>query len=941
MKASMNKSVSKAEQTSAGLAIALVITGVMFLILVIYIASNPPFPPFLFSLKSKITSVQIVDNNNKVIEQGGINIVNSPPKASNILKLELDIRDFGKENRNASLIYLSPIQSPFRFVVDGEVVLTKGNFEKSIPPKSLDITIPLRLFNNNNLVKLEIKLISLSGGHLAFIDRSGFGSTSILSMVRLAKSLLTNIGNLTLCVVFLSFALVFIMAWVNLGHPKDILYLIIATLAQSWIAMWFSRFAYEVSFNVGILHKISFAIYYLFFVSYTYFVSLNINSKSKKLFLKGIIIYGLIVFIILIVTGFSSSLAVSLTIYKYTLIPVAICYFLFSILLSPNIINSKKNLSLIYLIIPLSTWIIAIGHSNDIVRIFYQNILPYNVGPYSYFLASNLFIVSIAHSVYNKYRFAMLHERDFAIARLTQHMSHDLRKPLSSIKIILDSFDSFKNNPSRLEQAKTDVYQSINNIQGMLADVLNFSREVKLETTSKSLGPVFDFVIRQIAQGFPKVYINFDYDFSAINKTLIDESRFGRVLENIIGNGIEAITIIGKKNTGTIDITTKDIIGNINFVEIIIGNDGPLFPEGVEKDLFESFFTSGKSGGTGLGLASAKKIVTLHDGEIFARNKADENGVEFVIRLPSSNEPEDFDEEVLPANSKEIFAPEVDEDGITALINKLKGKQETYKVVLLDDEALYRAGVRNVIDQNPTLKGLITLYETSNVDEALKIVEQEQPEFCIVDIDLNDSKNGYDFLTAIKGRSGLKSIVHSNRTLEEDKNKASDLGAVNLIPKPLPLVSLVEFLSGEKVEIKETKPIKLKEKVILACDDTSIVRYHYEDLFNAWLKENPGAFTYEIFVNGEELLERAKESNPTIVFTDLNMREAGGSLDGYEVIKEMRKVSRKAKTYLVSNEPLSLSEEPTKEAGGTGALEQPLSKDIIFSLLDKWINKKS
>ena len=407
------------------------------------------------------------------------------------------------------------------------------------------------------------------------------------------------------------------------------------------------------------------------------------------------------------------------------------------------------------------------------------------------------------------------------MAQLTQHLSHDIRKPLSSIKLILDSFEMFKSNPSRLEKAKVDVLQSINNIQRMLNDVLNYSREVQLETSSKSLGPIIDFVIRQVTQGFPKADINFEYDFSAPNKPLIDEGRFGRVLENIIGNGIEAITIIGKKNCGIIDISTKDFTNNKNFVEITIGNDGPLFPEGVEKDLFESFFTSGKSGGTGLGLASAKKIVTLHEGEIFARNKADGNGVEFVIRLPSSNEPEDFDEDLLPKNSQEVFAPEANEDAISSLINKMKEKQDNYKIVLLDDEALYRAWVRNVIDQNPTLKSLVTLYETSTVDDALKVVVQENPEYCIVDIDLNDSKNGYDFLQAIKGMKGRQAIVHSNRTLEEDKNKATELGAVNLIPKPLPLVSLVEFLSGEKVEIKETKPVQLKEKIILACDDKS------------------------------------------------------------------------------------------------------------------------
>lgn len=528
------------------------------------------------------------------------------------------------------------------------------------------------------------------------------------------------------------------------------------------------------------------------------------------------------------------------------------------------------------------------------------------------------------------------HEKMAVIGKTTSSLSHDIRRPLSSIKLILDSFDMFKNNPSRLKQAKTDVLKSIDHIQGQLADIMNFSREVKLETEPNSIGPVFDFAIRQVVQSFSSVDIKFEYDFRATNKPLIDTNRLSRVLENIVGNGIEAITIIGKNSTGTIDITTNDLAENT--IELTIGNDGPLFPKGIEKDLFESFYTSGKKSGTGLGLASAKKIVTLHEGEIFAQNKFEGNGVEFIIRLPASSELEDFDEGTLPVDTQDVFSPGIDEDEVSAAINKMKEKKDDYKVVLLDDEALYRAGVRNVINQNQVLKGIITLYETSTVEEALKVVEQEHPEYCIVDIDLNESKNGYDFLDSLKGKVGVKSIVHSNRVLEEDRLKAIEFGAKNLIPKPLPLSSLVEFLSGEKLLIKKNIPNKKsKDSLVLACDDTSIIRYLYEDLFNEWLKRNPGNFKFEIFTTGEELLEKAKQTKSTLVFTDLNMRDAGGLLDGYDVIKEIKKISRKTKVFLVSNEPLSLSEGPTKQAGGTGALEQPLSKNTVFSLLDKWV----
>ena len=262
----------------------------------------------------------------------------------------------------------------------------------------------------------------------------------------------------------------------------------------------------------------------------------------------------------------------------------------------------------------------------------------------------------------------------------------------------------------------------------------------------------------------------------------------------------------------------------------------------------------------------------------------------------------------------------------------MEGK--VFKIVLLEDEALYRAWVKNLIQSNDTLQKSVILYDASTVDEALLLVEKEKPSHAIIDIDLGAGKNGYDFLTAVKDNTALKTIIHSNRTLEEFKQKAKALGANGFVPKPLPLSSLVEFLTGEKIPVEET-PVNKNTKKIYCCDDTSIIRDHLDYLFEGYLTEKPNTFEFEIFKNGEELIERAKKDKPVLVFTDLNMRESGGQLNGYEVIAAVKKIARKTKVYLISNEPIQLSEEPTKKVGGDGALEQPLSKEVIYQILDK------
>lgn len=527
---------------------------------------------------------------------------------------------------------------------------------------------------------------------------------------------------------------------------------------------------------------------------------------------------------------------------------------------------------------------------------------------------------------------AIENERLATIGQTTSMLAHDVRRPLSQVRVILDAFDMFKNNPSRLITARNDVEKAISNVEGTIADVMDFSREVKLETTAKSLGSILDFIIRQVAQSFSNVDIDFKYSFNAKFQPLLDEDRFCRVLSNIIGNAFEAITVIGGKTKGTIKVVTQNYTTEKTYTEIIIANDGPLFPNGVENQLFESFYTANKKKGTGLGLASAKKIVMLHGGEIFARNKKNNNGVEFVIRLPASKDIEAIDLSLLPHNSNDIMQPKEDLQGVNALIEKAEGK--VFKIVLLEDEALYRAWVKNLIQSNENLQKAVVLYDASTVEEALQLVKKEQPTHAIVDIDLGTSKNGYDFLDAVKEIKSLNTIVHSNRTLEEFKQKAIALGASGFVPKPLPLSDLVEFLLGEKV-IGIQKPQFGDIKNIYCCDDSQLIRDHLDFLFTTYLENNEKVFEYQIFEKGEDLIKNVKTKKPDLILTDLNMRESGGQLNGYEVIKSVKKLSNKTKAYLISNEPLALSEAPTQEAGGDGALEQPLDKGIIFPILDK------
>ncbi|MBF0441833.1 MAG: response regulator [Oligoflexales bacterium] len=518
-----------------------------------------------------------------------------------------------------------------------------------------------------------------------------------------------------------------------------------------------------------------------------------------------------------------------------------------------------------------------------------------------------------------------------SIAQTTAMLAHDVRKPFTMVKGLLGMFDLMKTNPDLLNKSRIDIEKTLKNVNAMINDILDYSREVKLETKPGIIAETVGFAITQIANDYTddkEADISIRYYFNHVHKPLIDEERIARVFVNILGNGIEAIRIIGKKTRGTLFVSTRDsqLTDGSRGFEIVIGNDGPPFNEGDIPKLFESAFTKGKKKGTGLGLASAEKIVRLHGGTISARNMANDKGVEFVIHVPSSNEKESvFSTDNLPKNLKEVFVQksEVSESEIDGMLKKVSSLGH-FKVLLLEDESLYRAVVKNLVSENETLRNSISLYDVSSVDDAIKIASKYNITHGIVDVDLGKGQStGFDFLKSMQGK-GFKSVVHTNRCMEEDRKLARELGASGFVSKPLVIQYLLRFLLEESLfdNSAENTP-KQKGRVILYADDDEIPRFVLEQIINRM-----EGYTIHVFSNGEDLLAKLKElGGCDLVLTDQNM---GAGMSGTELTQTIRAQGFKCRIFLVTN--MINFEDDAKQAGADGCFEPPLSVELIERL---------
>ena len=105
-----------------------------------------------------------------------------------------------------------------------------------------------------------------------------------------------------------------------------------------------------------------------------------------------------------------------------------------------------------------------------------------------------------------------------------------------------------------------------------------------------------------------------------------DKEMLVRVFNNIITNGIQAVTI------GQLAKITVDVQVQKNFAIVRITDNGSGISEDQITTIFEPYFTT-KTTGTGLGLAMVKQIVTGHNGEIYIENTG-EKGTTMLVKLP-------------------------------------------------------------------------------------------------------------------------------------------------------------------------------------------------------------------------------------------------------------------------------------------------------------------
>ncbi|WP_428326261.1 ATP-binding protein [Nitrosopumilus sp.] len=215
-------------------------------------------------------------------------------------------------------------------------------------------------------------------------------------------------------------------------------------------------------------------------------------------------------------------------------------------------------------------------------------------------------------------------ERLSAIGELSGRVAHDLRNPLSVMKLTVDLL---KQQPADKKLSDPDIVKrldmmntSIVRISHQVDDVLGYVRNSPLKLANVSVHEILKTSIEKInVPSNVKITIS-DKDVN-IN---CDPVKIDAVFINFLVNSIQAIPDGGGKITINIS-ESKDV------VKIEFSDSGNGIPEDIIDKIFDPLFTT-KQKGTGLGLASCKNIIEIHQGTISVKN----NPTTFTVEIPKS-----------------------------------------------------------------------------------------------------------------------------------------------------------------------------------------------------------------------------------------------------------------------------------------------------------------
>jgi two-component system sensor histidine kinase ChiS len=387
--------------------------------------------------------------------------------------------------------------------------------------------------------------------------------------------------------------------------------------------------------------------------------------------------------------------------------------------------------------------------------------------------------------------------------------SHELRTPLHGIIGLAESLREGATGrlPEATRQNLAMIVQSGRRLAALVDDILDFAKlrhkGIELRSRAVDVRSVVDVVLavsRPLVKGKPVTLENrVDDGVTAA----ADEDRLQQILLNLVGNAIK-FTASGSV---VVSAVVKAGEGGDDVVEVAVVDTGTGIAKDKQARIFESFEQGDGStervyGGTGLGLAVAKKLVELHGGTISVESTPGQ-GARFAFTLPVAtaelpSEPRGDPEQSGPiaVAPPPVPSPELLAEDAARAANPLDVQRSAraagrFVILIVDDEPVNLQVLENYLRLED-----FEVVRANDGAVALALIDGGlAPDAVLLDV-MMPKVSGYEVARRIRQNDALRMplVLLTAKNREEDVVEGLATGANDFIMKPFKKGELVARL---------------------------------------------------------------------------------------------------------------------------------------------------
>ena len=513
-------------------------------------------------------------------------------------------------------------------------------------------------------------------------------------------------------------------------------------------------------------------------------------------------------------------------------------------------------------------------------------------------------------------------EKNSALQALAGSIAHEMRNPLGQVKYNLEAID--QNLPSyhpgrpsapisdytldKLYQHVAQSKVSIKRGSQVIAMILDEVREKPIDKSSFIYASAAVVTQKAVDEyGFEsreeqeKIVLDRNEDFMF----RVGETMYVFVLFNLIMN---ALYFLKSYPEARIYISLEK---GAQFNKVRVKDTGPgIPPENLDK-LFNAYFTSGRKGGTGLGLSYCKRIMRAFGGDISC-DSVEGEFTQFTLTFPVVSDAElQQNHDELIAKNRELF--------------------ESKRILVVDDEQIDRAAVRGILTELDVI-----VDEAENGKVALEKLVRAWYDLVIMNLKM-PLMNGYEATEKIrKGDAGkeiamVPIVAYTAAPYYIADSKTKKAGMQGLITKPCLQTELVRQLAGILHDFQMGSAKYLKGKSLLIADDSSFNRMALKTVL-----EKYGILIDEA-VDGKDALKKIESGSFDLVLMDIRMPLVDG-IEATNSIRQYRDPDTSSIPVIgLSGDSDKSSIEDAMRAGMNDYLVKPVDAKVLLMKISQWI----